>query len=40
MITLHWLAFLAGVIVGAVLPPVLVWCLFRYDRAVMKRGGK
>lgn len=33
-------AFVTGVIVGVVVPPVLVWCLFRYDRAVMKRESR
>lgn len=31
MIT-HTLAFLAGVVFGAVVPPLLVWALFRDDR--------
>ncbi len=33
---MNWYQFLTGVVVGAVVPPILIWALFRYDRHQMR----
>lgn len=33
-------AFVFGFVAGCVLPPLIIWSLFRYDRRVMRRESR